>query len=97
MTRVNAQSLPRLQIPDNEFAGKLEKAREFYRRSIELAQRQHLGEPAGLTAAFEALTEAEFGNAGRARQRAREALGMAENASERRFLAGRLEECERHG
>ena len=27
----------------------------------------------------------------------REALGMAENASERRFLAGRLEECERHG
>jgi predicted RNA polymerase sigma factor len=26
----------------------------------------------------------------------REALGMVENASERRFLAGRLEECERH-
>ncbi|HTO13166.1 MAG TPA: RNA polymerase sigma factor [Candidatus Binatia bacterium] len=27
----------------------------------------------------------------------REALGMVENASERRFLAGRLEECERRG
>jgi len=35
---------------------------------------------------------------GRWRQAAacyREALGMVENASERRFLAGRLEECER--
>jgi RNA polymerase sigma-70 factor (ECF subfamily) len=27
----------------------------------------------------------------------REALGMVENASERRFLAGRVAECERHG
>ncbi len=59
------------------YAGKLEKAREFYRRSIELTQRQHLGEPAGLTTALEALTEAEFGNAGRARERARAALEMA--------------------
>jgi ATP/maltotriose-dependent transcriptional regulator MalT len=71
----------RLQAQAAAYAGRLQKARQLYRQSLELAQRQHLVEPAGLTAALEALTEAQFGNAGRARQRAREALGMARGNS----------------
>jgi ATP/maltotriose-dependent transcriptional regulator MalT len=71
----------RLQAQAAAYAGRLQKARQLYRQSLELAQRQHLVEPAGLTAALEALAEAEFGNAGRARERAREALGMARGIS----------------
>src|SRR5260370_31947157 len=71
----------RSQAGAEAYAGQLKKSRQFCRQSVELAQRQHLVEPAGLTAALEALTEAEFGNAGRARQRAREALGMARGIS----------------
>jgi len=71
----------RLQAEAAAHAGRLQKSRQLYRQSLELAQRQHLVEPAGLTAALEALTEAEFGNAGRARERAREALGMARGIS----------------
>jgi len=71
----------RFQAQAAAYAGQLQKSRQFCRQSVELAQRQHLVEPAGLTAALEALTEAQFGNAGRARQRAREALGMARGAS----------------
>jgi len=71
----------RLQAQAAAYAGRLQKSRQLYRQSLELAQRQHLVEPAGLTAALEALTEAEFGNAGRARERARDALGMARGIS----------------
>src|SRR2546426_463089 len=70
-------SMNRLQAGAAAYSGRLQRSRQLYRQSLELAQRQHLVEPAGLTAALEALTEAEFGNAGRARERAREALGMA--------------------
>ncbi len=66
----------RLQAQAAAHTGRLQKARQLYRQSLELAQRQHLVEPAGLTASLEALTEAEFGNAGRARERARAALEM---------------------
>jgi eukaryotic-like serine/threonine-protein kinase len=72
--------MDRLQAEGAAHVGKLEKARQFYQRSIELAQHQHLVEPAGLTAALEALTEAQFGNVVRARERAREALGMVHSA-----------------
>jgi eukaryotic-like serine/threonine-protein kinase len=61
-------------------AGRLQMARQLNRQSLELAHRQHLVEPAGLTAALEALTEAQFGNVVRARERAREALGMVHSA-----------------
>src|SRR5260370_8684602 len=71
----------RSQAGAEAYAGQLKKSRQFCRQSVELAQRQHLVEPAGLTAALEALTEAQFGNAGRARERAREALGMARGIS----------------
>jgi serine/threonine protein kinase/tetratricopeptide (TPR) repeat protein len=71
----------RLQAEAAAHTGRLQKSRQLYRQSLELAQRQHLVEPAGLTAALEALTEAEFGNAGRARERARAALGMARGIS----------------
>jgi eukaryotic-like serine/threonine-protein kinase len=71
----------RLQAGAAAYSGQLQKSRQLYRQSLELAQRQHLVEPAGLTAAMEALTEAQFGNAGRARERAREAMGMARGIS----------------
>jgi len=62
------------------FSGKLQKARELYRQSVELSQRRNFKEPAGFSAAMEALTEAEFGNSRQARERVAAALALAPRA-----------------
>jgi len=59
------------------FSGKLREARELYRRAVELAQRNRFTEGAAAIAAWEAVTEGEFGNPGRARDRTTAALAMA--------------------
>jgi ATP/maltotriose-dependent transcriptional regulator MalT len=59
------------------FSGELQRARELFRRSIDLALRNNLRESAAGGRAQGALIEAEFGNARQAREEARAALTMA--------------------
>ncbi len=67
----------RLRAETAAYSGRMREARELFRQSIELAQRHSFKESAAFTAAIEALTEAEFGNNGRARERATAALAIA--------------------
>jgi eukaryotic-like serine/threonine-protein kinase len=57
-------------------AGRLSKAREFFRRAVESAQRNSLKEPAATWRAATAVREAYFGNRERARQQAATALAI---------------------
>ena len=56
--------------------GRLAKAREFFRRAVESAQRNSLKEPAATWQAAAAVREAYFGNRERARQQAAAALAI---------------------
>jgi len=56
--------------------GRLSKAREFFRRAVESAQRNSLKEPAATWQAAAAVREAYFGNRERARQGAAAALAI---------------------
>jgi eukaryotic-like serine/threonine-protein kinase len=58
-------------------SGELQTSKDFFRRSIELAQRQKLTERAARATAQEALLEAQFGNYSQARERAMASLAMA--------------------
>ncbi len=66
-----------LRAANAAYFGRMREARELYRQSVELSQRRVFKERAAFTAALEAVTEAEFGNASRARERATAALAMA--------------------
>jgi eukaryotic-like serine/threonine-protein kinase len=58
-------------------SGELQKSRDFFRRSIELVQRQKFTERAAQTTAQESLVEAWLGNYSQARERAMAASAMA--------------------
>lgn len=58
------------------FSGRLQKAREISQRAAELAQRASLTETAALLAAYESLTEAEFGMGREARAGAARAMAI---------------------
>ena len=58
------------------FHGRLTKAREFSRRAVEAALRNHDKEAAAGWLATEALREAEFGSSGLATKKAASALGL---------------------
>jgi tetratricopeptide (TPR) repeat protein len=68
--------------------GKLQRARELNQKSVGLAQRRNIREAAGTTVAGEALTEAELGNSGLARERAAVALELAPRATRAQILSG---------
>jgi DNA-binding winged helix-turn-helix (wHTH) protein/tetratricopeptide (TPR) repeat protein/predicted Ser/Thr protein kinase len=59
------------------FTGELQRAREIFRRSVEIALRSNLRESAAGVQAQGALIEAEFGNARQAREGAGAALTLA--------------------
>jgi tetratricopeptide (TPR) repeat protein len=59
------------------FSGELQRARELFRRSVEIALRSNLREAAAGVLAQGALIEAEFGNARQAREGAGAALTLA--------------------
>ena len=58
-------------------SGKLTESRELYRRSADLALKNHFADAAAAITAGHALVEASFGNFGPARQEARRALQIA--------------------
>jgi len=66
-----------LRAANAAYFGRLREARELYRQSVELSQRNVFKERAAFTIASEALGEAEFGNASRAHERATAALAIA--------------------
>src|SRR6202521_750855 len=66
-----------LQSDTQAFYGHLEKAREFSRRAVELAEHGGSKETAALWQVNAALREAEFGNAGAAKQGVTAALALA--------------------
>ncbi|MBI3667025.1 MAG: protein kinase [Acidobacteria bacterium] len=68
-------------------SGKMQKAREIFRRSVEAAQRNNLKEAAAGTTAQEALTEAAFGNFQKARDEVTQALGVARGKDTLQFAA----------
>ena len=65
------------QSDTDAYFGQLGKARDLSQRAIESAKRVDAKETAALWQVNEALREAEFGNPGRARQNALEALALA--------------------
>jgi eukaryotic-like serine/threonine-protein kinase len=67
-----------IQGDTEAYYGRLAKARDYSRRAIESAKRNSTKETAALWRANEALREAEFGNATRARQVAADALALSE-------------------
>ena len=66
-----------LQGQTAAFAGELEKSREFFRQSIDVALRTGLRETAAGARVQGALIEAEFGNSRQAREQAASALTIA--------------------
>jgi len=75
------------------FAGRLQSARQMYRRAVELAQRNSAKEGAASVSSALALTEAAFGNCQRARQGADSALADARSRSAMAFAATSLALC----
>jgi pentatricopeptide repeat protein len=66
-----------IQGDTEAYYGRLAKARDYSQRAVESAKRNNAKETAALWRANEALREAEFGNAARARQGATEALALS--------------------
>ncbi len=65
------------QANTEAFYGKLNNARELFRQSFDAAEHQRLKESAASTTAWEALTEACFGNLREGREKAARAMGLA--------------------
>jgi eukaryotic-like serine/threonine-protein kinase len=59
------------------YSGQLQKAREFYRRAVDSAERAEEKETAATYSALFGLTEALFGDAAEARRQAGSALGLS--------------------
>ena len=66
-----------MQGDTEAYYGRLAKARDYSQRAVESAKRNNAKETAALWRANEALREAEFGNAARARQGTTEALALS--------------------
>ena len=66
-----------IQGDTEAYYGRLAKARDYSQRAVEAAKRNNAKETAALWRANEALREAEFGNAARARQGATDALALS--------------------
>jgi len=66
-----------IQGDTEAYYGRLAKARDYSQRAVESARRNNAKETAALWRANEALREAEFGNAARARQGATDALALS--------------------
>ena len=66
-----------MQGDTEAYYGRLAKARDYSQRAVESAKRNNAKETAALWRANEALREAEFGNAARARQGTTDALALS--------------------
>jgi eukaryotic-like serine/threonine-protein kinase len=66
-----------MQGDTEAYYGRLAKARDYSQRAVDSAKRNNAKETAALWRANEALREAEFGNAARARQGATDALALS--------------------
>jgi tetratricopeptide (TPR) repeat protein len=71
-------------------SGHLQEARQFFRRSVELAQLHNFKERAALTTALEALAEGQVGNHGQALELARSALTMGHGTDVQEIAAQAL-------
>jgi eukaryotic-like serine/threonine-protein kinase len=72
------------------FSGRLQEARDQYRKALEIAQRSHLKELAASISASEGLVEATFGNPQQARREVASALAIARGPDAKYLAAAAL-------